>query len=124
MNDRYTGEELFRLVGFEEYTDVDFDASEVKIIHDFNQPIPEDWHCQYDYVFENGTIEHIFDVKQAIFNVAQLVSVGGYVSHASPLDAFNHGFITSRSTSSTTSTWRTDLPIFNSIWCVILPSGK
>jgi hypothetical protein len=93
MNHEYTGEELFRLVGFEDYADVDFNASQgVKLVHDMNQPIPEQWHCRYDYVFENGTIEHIFDIKQAIFNIAQLVSVGGCVSHASPLDAFNHGF--------------------------------
>jgi len=91
--DRLTTAELFRLLGFAHYDDIDFDPAEgTTLLHDLNVSIPLDWHQGYDLVFENGTLEHIFDIKQAIGNIAHLVKVGGYVCHASPLDAFNHGF--------------------------------
>lgn len=89
----YSGAEFFKLLGFEHYEDIDFDASEgATIVHDMNTPLPPQHSEQYDFVFENGTLEHIFDVCQAISNIAQTVKVGGLVSHGSPLDAFNHGF--------------------------------
>lgn len=93
MNSRYSGKEFFRLLGFEDYEDLDFDPSEgASIIHDMNTPVPKDLHDRFDFVFENGSIEHIFDIKTAISNIAHMVKVGGVVSHGSPLDAFNHGF--------------------------------
>ncbi len=92
-NNRYFGEDFFKLLGFEDYEDLDFDSSEgASIIHDMNTPVPEDLHDRFDFVFENGSIEHFFDIKTAISNVARMVKVGGMVSHGSPLDAFNHGF--------------------------------
>ena len=93
MNSRYSGKEFFELLGFERYDDLDFDSSEgATIQHDMNTPVPERLHNKYDFIFENGTIEHIFDIKTAMGNIARMARVGGGVSHGSPLDAFNHGF--------------------------------
>lgn len=89
----YTSREFFKLLTFQEYDDVDFDESEgCNIIHNLNLILPEQYHNQYDFIFENGTIEHIFDIKNAIASTALATKVGGYVLHCSPLDAFNHGF--------------------------------
>jgi SAM-dependent methyltransferase len=89
----YTSAEFFKLLGFSEYEDIDFDDSEgATIIHDMNLPLPAQYHQGFDFVFENGTLEHIFDIRQAIANIAATVKVGGYVSHGAPMDAFNHGF--------------------------------
>jgi hypothetical protein len=92
-NHMFTTAEFFRLVGFERYDDIDLDDSEgVTIVHDMNTPVPADLHERYDFVFENGTIEHIFDLKTAMGNIAHMVRTGGWVSHGAPLDALNHGF--------------------------------
>lgn len=92
-DNNYTSRDFFKLLRFINYDDLDFDGKEgCNIIHDLNQPLPEQHHRKYDFVFENGTIEHVFDIKQAISNIAQTTKVGGYVLHISPLDAFNHGF--------------------------------
>lgn len=89
----YTSKDFFELLGFENYQDMDFDASEgCSIIHDLNQPLPDEYENCFDFVMENGTIEHVFDIKTAIGNIAKTVKVGGVVCHVSPLDAFNHGF--------------------------------
>ena len=93
QNNVYSSREFFRLLGVEQYEDIDFDESEgCSIIHDMNQPLPEQHQNRFDWVIENGTIEHIFDVKTAMGNIAKAVKVGGVVCHVSPLDAFNHGF--------------------------------
>lgn len=89
----FSTREFFGLLGFRCFDDIDFDSSQgVSIIHDLNTPVSEELHGRYDLVFENGTIEHIFDIKTAIGNIAHMVKVGGHVCHGSPLDAYNHGF--------------------------------
>lgn len=89
----FSTQEFFQLLGFESYDDIDIDASEgVSIVHDLNIPSPASLHNRYDLVSENGTIEHLFDIKTAMGNIAHMVKVGGHVCHGSPLDAFNHGF--------------------------------
>lgn len=89
----FSTEEFFRLLGFRDYQDIDLDESErTSLVHDLNSPVPTNLHEQFDLVFENGTIEHIFDIKTAMGNIAHMVKTGGHVCHGSPLDAFNHGF--------------------------------
>jgi hypothetical protein len=93
QNGYFTTDEFFRLLGFSEYEDIDVDSSEgVSVVHDMNTPVPIRLHERYDFICENGTIEHIFDIKTAMGNIAHMVKVGGVVSHGSPMDAFNHGF--------------------------------
>jgi hypothetical protein len=48
-------------------------------VWDMNRPIPEDWHEQYDLLFDGGSIEHIFNIPQALANYMSLVRVGGHV---------------------------------------------
>jgi SAM-dependent methyltransferase len=89
----YTTRDFFALLGFENYSDIDFDSSEgCTLVHDLNEPLPREHHAAYDLVVENGTLEHIFDIKTAIGSIAACVRKGGIVCHVSPLDAFNHGF--------------------------------
>lgn len=89
----YTSREFLTLLNFREYDDIDFDDSEgCTIIHDMNEPLSDQYFNSFDLVVENGTIEHIFDIRTAIGNIARCVKVGGIICHLSPLDAFNHGF--------------------------------
>jgi len=59
---------------------------------DLNHPIPEAAVAQYDYVLDVGTLEHCFNVGQALFNMASMAKVGGYVLHENPFNWGNHGF--------------------------------
>lgn len=71
-----------------------FDASDYEgatFVHDFNKPIEE--YEQYDAVLDFGTLEHIFDIAQALSNVMSLCRVGGRILHCLPADNWNgHGF--------------------------------
>lgn len=59
---------------------------------DLNFPIPEAAVAQYDYVLDVGTLEHCFNIGQALFNMASMAKVGGYVFHENPFNWGNHGF--------------------------------
>jgi hypothetical protein len=63
-----------------------------EMIHDMNQPVPQRLHRRYALVIDPGTLEHCFNIAQAVVNMAQMVAPGGCVLHANPLNMFNHGF--------------------------------
>lgn len=63
-----------------------------EIICDLNYPFPANACGQYDYVLDVGTLEHCFNVAQALVNMACLLKVGGIVIHENPFNWGNHGF--------------------------------
>jgi SAM-dependent methyltransferase len=85
----------FRLLGVAHRVHaLDYSAFEnADVVHDFNTPVPEHFHGQFDLVLDSGTTEHIFDVRQSLTNIALLLRPGGRVIHISPSNNFvNHGF--------------------------------
>jgi len=63
------------------------------IIHDMNYPIPGEYHQQYDFLYDGGTTEHIFDIKQCFANINDLVKPGGCVAISVPANNWlGHGF--------------------------------
>ncbi len=46
----------------------------------------------YDIVLDVGTVEHCFNIAQAVMNMAGLVKEGGYIIHENPFNWGNHGF--------------------------------
>jgi hypothetical protein len=87
------GEDFLSIGGSEPYAEVLFkalgatevmscDASPYEgacLIHDFNTPVPEDWHGTFDTVFDGGSLEHIFNTPVALANLMQLTRIGGRV---------------------------------------------
>jgi SAM-dependent methyltransferase len=63
-----------------------------EIVVDLNHPIPANACGQFDFVLDVGTLEHCFNVPQALINMAALAKVGGYVLHENPFNWGNHGF--------------------------------
>ena len=51
-----------------------------------------DLHTSYDIVLDVGTSEHVFNIAQALMNMAGLVKEGGFIIHENPGNWFNHGF--------------------------------
>jgi len=47
------------------------------IIHDMNKPIPEIMKQKYDYIYDGGTIEHVFNIAQVVDNISDMLKVGG-----------------------------------------------
>ena len=52
-----------------------------------------DIYQSYDIVLDVGTVEHCFNIAQAIMNMAGLVKEGGFIIHENPHSGWgNHGF--------------------------------
>jgi len=85
---------FFRMLGIEDYSDLDLSPAEQPALrHDLNTPIPDAWHGQYGMVLDSGTLEHLFDIRNALSNLVALTRVGGRVLHISPIAGWtNHGF--------------------------------
>jgi hypothetical protein len=83
---------FFALLGLDlEVLDV-VQARGGEMVYDLNQPVPAKLHRRYALVIDPGTLEHCFNIAQAVKNVAEMVAPGGCVFHGNPMNMFNHGF--------------------------------
>ena len=76
LNNRYNYndycENFFRDIGFENIDSIDNSSYEsCSIIHNMNNPIPPNMK-KYDYIYDGGTTEHIFNTPQVFENIINL----------------------------------------------------
>ncbi len=86
---------LYEMLGFERSLRIDhsdYESSEETL--DLNaRETP--WHLvnAFDLVLDSGTIEHVFDLAQAITHCLNMTRIGGRVIHLTPTsNCVNHGF--------------------------------
>lgn len=87
-------EPFLEWLGFPGAESMDFSSYEgCTLVHDLNQPVPEEWHGRYEVVFDGGTIEHVFHFPNAIANAMHLLGEGGFFVSCTPSNNYNgHGF--------------------------------
>ncbi len=67
------------------------DYEGVDYVCDFNDKL--EVNKTYDLVIDFGSLEHIFNIFQAVKNISQLCKVGGHIIHSNPSNEFcGHGF--------------------------------
>lgn len=93
---QYISDELlFAALGFQSCDSADAnDFENATVIHDFNHPgLATAARKQFDFVFDGGTIEHVFHVPNMMRNIFDVLKVGGFVMHATPSNNHcDHGF--------------------------------
>lgn len=63
------------------------------IVHDLNDPTPPSLHQRFDFIFDGGALDHIFNVPAALANQMAMLKVGGRISAALPANNWlGHGF--------------------------------
>ena len=73
-------ESFFKLLGAETVDAIDASSYEgANVVCDLNHPIPSELHGRYDVVYDGGSLEHIFNVPQALKNYMSLAREGGSV---------------------------------------------
>jgi hypothetical protein len=83
----------FRSLGFQRVVTIDAsDWEGCDQIIDLNEPIPDELCNIADLVVDPGTLEHCFDIRRALQNVVEMLTVPGVAFHHSPLNWINHGF--------------------------------
>jgi SAM-dependent methyltransferase len=87
-------DDFFRLLGATEV--VSFDHSDYEgasVLHDMNLPIPPEFHQSFDFVYDGGTLEHVYNFPQAIKNCVDLLKASGLFVCSTPANNFmGHGF--------------------------------
>ena len=82
---------LARRYGVGAYTDCDInDLADLNL--DLSQPVPPELHGHFGSIMNFGTLEHVFDQRQIMTNMHDLVRPGGLILHTVPVTWFEHGF--------------------------------
>ena len=77
-----------------DYSDYEFGAEPgfMGHLHDMNTPVPESLYESFDFIFDGGTLEHIFNVPVALENVFKMLRPGGRFIGVNPLNGWpGHG---------------------------------
>ena len=68
-------ESFFEALGAKEIVSIDASAYEgATVIHDLNEPIPDELKGRFSAVLDGGTLEHIFNFPAAIRNCMEMVA--------------------------------------------------
>lgn len=89
---RAVGELLRLRYGIESYQDADINGF-ADLDLDLSVPILPALHRAHGLVLNAGTLEHVFDLRQAFQNVHDLVRPGGTIVHLAPITWMEHGFV-------------------------------
>jgi len=77
--------------GIERY--LSCDINDLADIHlDLGQPLPEEHRQKFHSILNGGTLEHVFDFRQAMETVHDATIPGGVMVHICPSTWFDHGF--------------------------------
>ena len=84
---------FFKYLGCRSIQSMDFSSYEgAGIEHDLNTAVPSRLHGSFDFIFDGGTIEHVFDVPMAYRNVRDMLRDEGLFIGVSPANNFlGHG---------------------------------
>ena len=91
---RLSDEQLFSALGFEVFEAMDCsDYEGADLVYDFNDPdVPVRYNEKYDYILDAGTLEHIFNLPNALKAVFQMLKSGGTFFFNQPVFiGHNHG---------------------------------
>lgn len=86
-------EPFFRALGARQVDSMDAsDFEGATLIHDLNQPVPASWCEAFDFVYDGGTLEHVFDFPAALANAMRMTRTGGrLVLHTPSNNLMGHG---------------------------------
>jgi SAM-dependent methyltransferase len=90
-----TDQSLFKSLGFSTVTQMDIsDYEGAGILFDLNEmELPNSLTGSFDFIYDGGTLEHVFDTRSALLNIFKMLKVGGRAVHLVPSSNYtDHGF--------------------------------
>ena len=93
LNSQYA-DEFLSILGMENPAILDnSDYEGATILHDLNTEIPNELKNQFSTVIDLGTLEHVYNIPQALRNLQEMCSPGGFLMMVSPANSWlGHGF--------------------------------
>lgn len=92
--DQFAERLFLEFFGAETITALDHSPyQQAELIQDMNVPLAAGHHGRFDTVIDGGTLEHVFNLPQALMNCSLLCRPGGQIVHILPANnACGHGF--------------------------------
>jgi len=87
-------------------TTLDFFDQRADLKFDLNEPVGEEYNEAFDMLLDIGSIEHVYDTRQAFINYLSLVKTGGDLRIHTPVSVSTHLFQDISGTGCTRSTRR------------------
>jgi hypothetical protein len=86
-------DEFFKCLGAETLDSLDITPHEgATVVHDMNYLVPEELKGRYDFLYDGGSIEHVFNLPTALKNCMEVLRVGGsLVITTAANNFFGHG---------------------------------
>jgi hypothetical protein len=87
-------EPIFQYLGADTVDSLDYsDYEKATIVHNMNTPIQEIWRNKFSFVFDGGSLEHVFNFPVAIKNCMEMVNINGHFMSITPANNWlGHGF--------------------------------
>lgn len=87
-------EAFLRELGAREVASLDYsDYEGATLLHDLNQPVPQEWDEQYDMILDGGSLEHVFQFPTALASCMRMLKKGGHFVTVTPSNNYSgHGF--------------------------------
>jgi len=87
-------ESFLTKIGYPEPRSLDAsDYEKCDMVHDLNEPVPEDMRDRFDVIIDGGTLEHVYNTPQALDNVFHMLRAGGIFMSINGITGWaGHGF--------------------------------
>lgn len=94
FDERISSKTFFKIFEFNAVKSLDINQYEnADIIEDLNYPLNEKFHKKFDFIYDGGSLEHVFNIGQGLKNLTYLVKKGGCIMHLLPANNYiDHGF--------------------------------
>ncbi len=78
--------DLFRMLRFTSIESIDaFDNESPTILWNLNEPVATKYHDKFDLILDIGVLEHVFDIRQCIENLVNMLKENGVIVFCVPL---------------------------------------
>ena len=96
FKEKINSKAFFEIFGFSKIKSLDVSAYEnADLIEDLNYPLKKKYFNKFDFIYDGGSLEHVFNIAQGLKNLTYLVKKNGYIMHLLPSNNYiDHGFYT------------------------------
>jgi SAM-dependent methyltransferase len=85
---------FFELLANVSVTAIDIsDYEGAEIVHDLNTPVPVELHGKFDFIFNGGTMDNVFNPAVFMMNVSNMLKPGGRVLHVESSSMTNGAYL-------------------------------
>lgn len=94
QNKKLNSESFFKALGFNDHYSLDYNNYEgSEIIHDLNSQLDKKYKGIANFVYDGGTLEHVFNIPNALKTIEDLLKIDGVIFHNNPSNGWlDHGF--------------------------------